>query len=660
VDPNAPKCPAQSGGTCRFFGCSGWRGPTDCVSGKCVCQEGYCATGFSGKCVPRGSCVKDSAGTCKYLPCKETRGPTTCDGGKCMCQTGYCAKNNGAGYGVCMLQKHPGYLAEVAAVDQEHPVFPGAHANVKTALAFSGGGARALSNSMGAYRALEDLGLMKHVDAISSVSGGTWASSIYMFANGSKEEVLGAATSPDQLTMDVLGQDPAAMGKAVTRSCHDFVEKLLTESLPSSDIWPLFIADTILKPFGLDSSSGFVAGSAEDVERIKRLNPQLADMKFLFPRADRPRVFVMGGTILAPLGYKAGTNNAVGLQMSPDFTGSPFRPGGSTVSYEPSEHGAAGPLEGVLLGGGLVETFAFGGPAPKGQAGGDAVDLSPPSQPFTLADAVGISSIAPAAGLAAQGKYQFVVPQAKLWPVTSSVQRAMDFQLGDGGNLENQGLLPLIQRGAKKLAVWVSTYIPLSATIDFCNVPADLDLEKVFAGPDTFAVAPMVSDKFGYPYQDSGDFYTNNQVFSRSELPPLLCELQKLKAAGKPAVHRSSFTVVPNSWWGIPGGNTVDILYVYLDQVREFEEKLPPETLSSLGPSNPQNRTWKTSGEFARFPDYKTTRQTEEETEITRLTSREVNLLAAQSEYAVRQNEHLFREVLCPDGFRGFLCRHGR
>ena len=36
--------------------------------------------------------------------------------------------------------------------------------------------------TMGVLRALESLKLIPHVDAISSVSGGTWASSIYMFA----------------------------------------------------------------------------------------------------------------------------------------------------------------------------------------------------------------------------------------------------------------------------------------------------------------------------------------------------------------------------------------------------------------------------------------------------------------------------------------------
>jgi len=62
-----------------------------------------------------------------------------------------------------------------------------------------------------------------------------------------------------------------------------------------------------------------------------------------------------------------------------------------------------------------------------------------------------------------------------------------------------------------------------------------------------------------------------------------------------------------------------------------------------LGGKTPQERK---DGEFARFPLYKTMGQTEESTELTRLTGAQVNLLAAQSEFFIRRNEALFREVL--------------
>lgn len=41
-------------GTCRFFGCDGWRGQTECVNGRCVCAEGHCSkcdgSGSNGVC----------------------------------------------------------------------------------------------------------------------------------------------------------------------------------------------------------------------------------------------------------------------------------------------------------------------------------------------------------------------------------------------------------------------------------------------------------------------------------------------------------------------------------------------------------------------------------------------------------------------------------
>jgi len=342
--------------------------------------------------------------------------------------------------------------------------------------------------------------------------------------------------------------------------------------------------------------------------------------------------------------------------MSPDFTGSPFWPNNGPLNFQPSKNGALYPLRDQFVGGGFVESFAFGGGAPRGEQSDSGLQqLKPPRHPFTLTHAVGISSVAPGATMANQGKYQFVVPKAEVWPVlpkSSRVakQQSMAYGLGDGGSLENSGLLALLQRGAKRVAMWVSTYIPLASKrypkLDFCKLPDGVTWDKLLGDDQDLVVAPMVSDKFGFQYSDSGSYYTHNQVFAQEELPPLLCKMQKLKEAGKPVVLRSTHRVLPNSWWGIKGGESVDLLMVYLEQSTGFEEQLPEETRRSLGPKEAANRSWKRSKEFARFPHFKTTGQTEETLEITRLTNREVNLLAAQSEYAVLQNAALFRDLL--------------
>jgi hypothetical protein len=53
---------------------------------------------------------------------------------------------------------------------------------INTAMSVSGGGSRAFSCATGAFRAMTNAGLMTKMDALGSVSGGSWASSVYMFA----------------------------------------------------------------------------------------------------------------------------------------------------------------------------------------------------------------------------------------------------------------------------------------------------------------------------------------------------------------------------------------------------------------------------------------------------------------------------------------------
>merc|ERR1712194_291360 len=123
--------------------------------------------------------------------------------------------------------------------------------------------------------------------------------------------------------------------------------------------------------------------------------------------------------------------------------------------------------------------------------------------------------------------------------------------------------------------------------------------------------------------------------------------MRRLKKAGKPAVAESAHMVQPNAWWGIQGGYEVKLLIVYLDQSTKFEAALPEETRQALGPADPANRTEDTSGEFANYPNYPTTGQ-QGGLNALGLTKSQVNLLAAQSEYSLRENEQLLRKFLCP------------
>merc|ERR1712232_440034 len=164
--------------------------------------------------------------------------------------------------------------------------------------------------------------------------------------------------------------------------------------------------------------------------------------------------------------------------------------------------------------------------------------------------------------------------------------------------------------------------------VDFCTVPSNFNcLGKVTA---------QVADKFGYDTSKTAVyFWGHNQVFAKSQLLPLLCKLRKLRKEGKPLVVRESLVVQSNAWWGISGGHTVDIVFVLLDKVDKFETLLPEETRNEIASGM--------TGAFARFPFYHTVLQN---ADLISLSSAQVNLLAAQTEYGILQNSQIFRDVL--------------
>ena len=60
--------------------------------------------------------------------------------------------------------------------------------NIKIGLALSGGGSRAIAFHLGCLKALHELNILKDIDTISSVSGGSVISALYSYNNGSFEK----------------------------------------------------------------------------------------------------------------------------------------------------------------------------------------------------------------------------------------------------------------------------------------------------------------------------------------------------------------------------------------------------------------------------------------------------------------------------------------
>eukprot|EP00404_Azadinium_spinosum_P026084 CAMPEP_0180680886 /NCGR_PEP_ID=MMETSP1037_2-20121125/69710_1 /TAXON_ID=632150 /ORGANISM="Azadinium spinosum, Strain 3D9" /LENGTH=205 /DNA_ID=CAMNT_0022710737 /DNA_START=42 /DNA_END=655 /DNA_ORIENTATION=- len=204
----------------------------------------------------------------------------------------------------------------------------------------SGGGSRALSAGLGQFRALHKLGLLPNVDMVSSVSGGTWASSILMFAPMDLDALLGQPTNPSQLTMTVLDRTPAPLGAVVMAEANSIAMSLKFSGVPMGNLWTSTVAKAFLEPFGLNQLDAFLAPSQAAVSQIIARNPQYRGSKFLVPQQEgRPKNIVMSSTVEAPDGYKANVNNVASLQVGPDFAGTPFYPNNEPVSYASASAG---------------------------------------------------------------------------------------------------------------------------------------------------------------------------------------------------------------------------------------------------------------------------------------------------------------------------------
>ncbi|CAJ1422875.1 unnamed protein product [Effrenium voratum] len=630
-------CDSHTGGSCRFWSCSESRGPTMCRSNECRCKPGYCAR--DGACTKRtahiaDTCNRQTGGSCSVFGCYSYRGPVQCADGACVCKAGYCTADDGTCH-----QPKPPISARVAPVHFDAPQFPGPQATIRTGVCFSGGGSRALSFTLGVLRALESLKLIPHVDAISSVSGGTWASAIYMFAKDvSVEELLGEDTHPNVLTMAKLREVPARLGDVATTNIASKISSMMFVSKGSTnphDMWIKLYAEAVLKPFGLANRSQYMAANEESLQSILERNPGLTREQFMVPNPLRPKTFIMGGTMLAPLGLSATEDSAVSLQMSPDFTGSPFYPKDKLVTY------GGGDGREFLVGGGFVESFAFGGSAPlsaDGQRGGGDVQMEAPPTAFSLADAIGISSAAfasvllsvPIAAKLFGYQAEEFLPVKDVWPVTSNKfpnwRASLKYQLGDGAEVDNTGMMALLQRKVPKIVAVFGTNRPLAEDMDFCLDLSQIDLRGKATND--------LLDKFGVTKEGVGEYLVYNQVFHLDDLHKLLCEFQKKLRAGDPLVVQQRLEVLENEKWGIKGNWHVNMIFVYLHRSKRFDVNLPPETFQEVEKGG--------SGGFGNWPHFKTSHQNSGS--FTSYTPAQVNLLAGFGEYMVRFNANMFEQ----------------
>lgn len=341
-----------------------------------------------------------------------------------------------------------------------------------TGLCFSGGGSRAYTAAQGQLRGLNALGLLSQFDYISSVSGGSWASSVAAFStNADITTVLGPALNPADITMSNL-QAPFAqndMGQAVSYDVSPtFSSTLLEDTFQGHTFWIQSVGTFILGKFGLYSGSAsnpyYITLNSTIESDITSANPSLANAQFLLPRSTGSDYaaststnypFVIINTCISGTANEGPfTNTNVPFEVTPLYAGTPIPVQASNAQFS------------GLVGGAYVQPFAFGTDsiiqtANGSQQQGQQQQVDVPASGFTLADAVGSSSVAYSSLVSAIGD---AFSPTWLYNVDESLPSGDSYVFSDGYSVDNNGLLSLLRRRVQRVVVFINTDTPINTT----------------------------------------------------------------------------------------------------------------------------------------------------------------------------------------------------
>jgi hypothetical protein len=468
-------------------------------------------------------------------------------------------------------------------------------------LAFSGGGTRSAAATLGQLRGLDELGLLDKVRYLSCVSGGSWTCVPFTYLPDSwtDETFLGQVIPPRDVTLEYLQKtDRNSFAHCIANSVviDDFVKQ--AARFAGDETYSRALGDTFLFSFGLDSLQRFFSLDQKSVSAILERNPNMTQDDFYQVRPGRPYLIV--NSIILRTGNEPPTPQRIHFESTPLYAGSRVL------------HRGAG-SSGRDIGGGYIEPFGFDSDEPEdppNQAQTVRVRLGASRHRYTLSDVIGVSGAAPAEVLAQIGLDWLGFPEFKYWPLVDVGQvRCREYECGDGGILENLGIMPLLMRKVEHIVVFVNTRHKLRGG----NI-----------GQISDSIPPLFGQTPGFDV---------NHVFPKPKYKTLVQGLMAARDSGETVMFQDQYQVLENKHYGIAGGWEAEVLWVYNERVPAWEQKLRAEIRRLIG-----------VGSLGSFPHYRTFFQNPPL--VIDLSAKQVALLAHLSCWNVVENEGLFRGVL--------------
>jgi hypothetical protein len=232
-----------------------------------------------------------------------------------------------------------------------------------------------------------------------------------------------------------------------------------------------------------------------------------------------------------------------------------------------------------------------------------------------------------------------LIPRYQYWPVANAAPypQTDPTRFADGGSLENSGVNAML------------SYTDVENVIAFLNSSTAMAAaafgmidESGNEVPGTrVVITEDIPPLFGYqPYSPLKGYVLyegdpnpvfpqgrNSQVFESSLLAEVIQGLWAASGSGAnagSAIYKQTLEVQPNAWFGVKGGRTVSILWVYPNRAQNWFSQLSPEVQALLAPfDNPSTADY--------FPHYSTLE--------TDLTPTQINLLANFTAWMVASPE---------------------
>jgi hypothetical protein len=499
-------------------------------------------------------------------------------------------------------------------------------------VAFSGGGTRSATATLGELNGLSRNGWLARVRYMSAISGGGWAAVPFTYSKDTLSEFLGAARCPADLQHDDVVTTPnGLLARAITQSSlasgslqevagsaldaavtdqtiKDGVNEVLTlvgkgrrDASRANRTYARLIGQTFVDPLieegGPSASDRLFAWDNDTVAEMATRNPGQLPADIVVAARDRP-FLIVGGTLVS-----SRRDYAYPLLMP--------------VEYTPLYVGVRQSF-GERFGGTYVWPWAYD--TQQVAAGSDvAVRVKYDSaHRFSLADVAASTSAAPqlllllGSGLPAQvktalqagaGYFPFFTHFAVHGSARPLLTPAMPH--GDGGFMDNLGLMPLLARQVHNILVFANTNTKYFEQND--------DMKSYFlpiGPPDT-----------------SGD-KSHNQVFEPMRYNDLVAGLwtqhdrkQALVVCGR------NWRVLGNERYNIRPYDGLNICWVYNAAVPAWQDELTDPAVRKI-----------VTG-LADFPWFSTFE--ENKPRVIQLTTPQVNLLSSLSAWSLTSRDSI-------------------